>query len=222
MRYISSGDDRRFFVMDSVTGPSERLCEVGLDLATRLNLYEDAGGTSHLEDVVEVPAFANMFDGAASVTGKPRPGWRWELRLRQGRDLETVVGHANGRWTVEGLDMLASAAPFDGPCLVLIEPHGTDLELKPPPAEKTSPSTDALSHARLGLLDLVKPLVAFGMRKTIAHRPARWYPDPAETYRFRYWNGTRWTRFVVGTEAAPPHWDETLDWGKRFFRLPKW
>ena len=48
----------RSCVTDSTLGPSERLCEVGLDLATRLDLYEYAGGTSHLEDVIEVPAFA--------------------------------------------------------------------------------------------------------------------------------------------------------------------
>ncbi len=118
--------------------------------------------------------------------------------------------------------MLAHAAPLESPCVVVIEPHGTDLGFKPPPTE-SGPSTEAVSSQvpMIGPLVFVRSLVALGMRKTIAHRPPRWHPDPAERYRFRYWNGARWTRFVLGTEAAPPRWDESLDWGNRF-RLPKW
>ena len=210
--------------MDSTLGPSERLCKVGLELATRLDLYEDAGGTSHLEDVIAVPAFADVVDGAASVIGGPRPQWRWEVRLRQGHDVETVVGHANGRWTVEGLDMLAHTAPLEYPCVVAIEPQGTDLEFKPPPAENV-PSTEAVSSQvpMIGPLIFVRSLVAFGMRKAIGHRPPRWHPDPAKRHHMRYWNGARWTGFVLkDTEAGPPRWaDPSLDWANRF-RLPKW
>jgi len=200
--------------MDPLPSPSEQLCEVGLELASRLNRYEESGGTSHLEDVVSVAVSADMFDRAASVVGKPRPGWRWEIRLRDGRDVETVVGHANGRWSVEGIDMLEHAAPGGSPCVVVIEPPGTDLEFKPPPAEKTSPSTGVSYHRLYG------PLVAFGMRKATAHRLPRWHPDPARRFRLRYWNGERWSRFVTDSNDASPGWDESLDWGNRY-RLPK-
>ena len=208
--------------MDPVPGPSERLCEVGLDLATRLNLYEEAGGTSHLEDVIATPAFEEVFDGTASVIGRPRPSWRWEVRLRQGRDVETIIGHTNGHWSVEGLDMLASSAPLEGSCVVVIEPHGSDVGFKRPPAE-TTPSTDVIS-SQVPAYDsfvFVRSLVALGMRKAIAHRPPRWHPDPGGRYRYRYWNGARWTRFVLDTDSLAPRWDESLDWGKRL-RLPKW
>ena len=149
--------------MDSVRGPSERLCEVGLDLATRLNRYEDGGGTSQLEDVITTPAFVDVFDRGASVIGRARPQWRWEIRLREGHDVETIVGHANGRWTVEGLDMLAHAAPVERPCEVVIEPAGTDLEFKPPPAD-SGPGTEAVSSQvpMIGPLVFVRSLVALG------------------------------------------------------------
>ena len=56
-------------------------------------------------------------------------------------------------------------------------------------------------------------------RTPIDHRV--WHPDPAGRHRLRYWNGERWTRFVLDTNDASPRWDEALDWGNRF-RLPKW
>ena len=130
--------------MIDAPGPSERLCEIGLDLAISLNRYEEAGGASHLSDVIVVPPFADVFDSADSVAGKSRPQWRWEIRLRQGRDVETVVGHANGPWTVDGLDRLAHAAALEGPGVVVIEPHGADLKFKPPRADTTA-GTEAVS-----------------------------------------------------------------------------
>jgi hypothetical protein len=133
--------------MDSLPGPSEKLCEVGLELASRLNRYEESGGTSHLEDVVFVAVSVAMFDRAASVVGKPRPGWRWEIRLCDGLDVETVVGHANGRWSVEGIDMLERAAPGSSPCVVAIESEDAELGFKPPPPDTTSGSENGL-HAR--------------------------------------------------------------------------
>src|SRR4051812_21667918 len=201
--------------------PSELLCEVGLDLATRLNAYEAAGGTSHVDDVITSPDFVDLFDRSESAIGKPRPQWRWEVRLRQGQDVETVVGHANGAWTVEGIDVLTRAAPLDGPCVVVIEPHGAELDFKPP-AVDAGTDAEAVSSGvpMLGPFALLHPLVALGIRKTVAHRPPSWHADPAARHRYRYWNGARWTRFVLETNVAAPPSYESLSWKNRL-RFPK-
>jgi uncharacterized protein DUF2510 len=216
MHVAVAGDDgEAVAVMDPAPIPSEHLCALGLQMAARLDHYEQAGGTSHLEDVMADTAFAHVFDQADSVIGKRRPRWRWEIRLRHGRDVETVIGHANGRWSVEGVDRLRAVAP-DGNGTLLIEPEGADIGFKPPPADAGASAEVVATPVVDGL---VKSFLSFATRRAVANRPPRWHPDPAGRFRFRYWNGARWTRFVLDGESDAPPWDERLDWGKRH-RLP--
>ena len=84
-------------------------------------------------------------------------------------NVETVVGHANGPWTVDGLDRLAHAAALEGPGVVVIEPHGADLKFKPPRAPTPLPAPRQC-HLRSICLERSHARVAGRSRYAQEHR----------------------------------------------------
>jgi hypothetical protein len=97
---------------DHPLGPSDTLCELALALAAEIGAYEQSGGTAIIDDVVLTEPYRAYFDAAESTTGRGRPGWRWEVALRDATHRETVIGEANGGWSVAGV---ASSRRVDHP-----------------------------------------------------------------------------------------------------------
>lgn len=46
----------------------------------------------------------------------------------------------------------------------------------------------------------------------MATAPANWYPDPYEPARLRYWDGFRWTGYLVDPSRPDNVWFERPKW----------
>ena len=170
-----------------------------------VDAYEQSGGTAIIDEVVLTEPYRPYFDAAASTTGRARPGWRWEIALRDATHRETVVGEANGGWSVAGLAALRGRVDHPHPGLVVIDEHGSQHGLKLPRPDRDSPANRAFAGGVAGGVATVSGLAglatfAFGRRKVGIRSPA-WHPDPSRRFTLRYWNGVEWTRFVYQVAA---------------------
>lgn len=186
-------------------GPTPDLCETALQLASELYVYERRGGIAHIDDVVEQPAYRDLFSGSESDTSWPRPTGRWEILLRRGEDTERVIGEAGGDWVVEGLMNLGSLTNREG--RVLVDIAGSEEGLAQPP-KQASPESKRLARGSevAGGTFVVTggPASTAYLLAAVAHtagqvmgdRPPRWHADPSSRHELRFWGGTAWTRFV--------------------------
>ena len=130
--------------------PSESLCEIALALAREIDEYERSGGHQIVEDVVLREPYQPHFDPAASTTGRERPGWRWEIVLRDATHTDTVVGAPNGGWGVAGIASLRGQLQHPERGDVVVDVHGSTEGLKPPRPDADSPANRALLGGATG------------------------------------------------------------------------
>ena len=192
---------------DHPLGPSDTLCELALALVTEIDAYEKSGGTAIIDDVVLTEPYRPYFDPAESTTGRARPGWRWEVALRDATHRETVIGEANGGWSVAGVASLRGRVDHPRPGSVVIDEHGSQHGLKPPPPDRDSPANRALVGGVSGGVMAISGVAglaafAFGRRKVGIRSPG-WHVDPSQRFTLRYWNGVDWTRFVYHVPEPP-------------------
>jgi Protein of unknown function (DUF2510) len=199
--------------------PSESLCEIALALAREIDDYERAGGRDIVGDVVTREPYRSYFDPHVSNTGRERPGWRWDVVLRDATHTDTVVGEPNGGWRVAGVVSLRGMVQRSDGGDVTLDAHGAEEGLKPPMPDTDSPANRALiggatggGLAAGGLLGAVAGRW-LGRRTAVVRSPA-WHPDPGGRHVLRYWNGVRWTRFVYTIANASDDVDEPDGPGK--------
>jgi hypothetical protein len=187
--------------------PTPELCEIALELADELSIYERRGGTAHLEDVIEQPAYRELFSRSESHTAWPRPAGRWDVVLRRGDATERVIGDAAGDWVVDGLRRLAALTHME--VRVFVDTAGHEDGLAPPPKQADAELEQLSRATRRGMVVTSGPstgayLTAGAINAAAAimgDRPPRWHTDPSSNHEFRYWDGWAWTRFVFDSRG---------------------
>jgi hypothetical protein len=197
--------------MEPLARGGEELCAVGQALALVLDDYERSGGRDLTVDVLGVAPYAELFCAEESLGHLDRPEARCVIVLRAEDQRESVIGVAGaGRgWYVERLRQL-------GASVALGATHRVAVDVAGPEGDLEHPGRDYAWDHKTGHIQAnrMMRLASAGLwakdraskKKNPDRNPARnpeWLPDPSRRHSLRFWDGARWTRFVVERVPRP-------------------
>ncbi len=196
--------------MEPLAPGGEELCAVGQELALVLDDYEHSGRRDLAVDVLGVAPYAELFRAEESRGHLDRPAARCVIVLRAEIQRENVIGVAGGRgWYVERLRQLGELVALGPLQRVAIDAAGPERDLEHPGRDYAWDHKTRSAHLN-GMIRLesvglwAKDRV--GKKRRPDRNPARnpeWLPDPSRRHSLRYWDGARWTRFVVERVPRP-------------------